>query len=100
MSSSNTTHENRPRYVLFVAGSEPNSEIARGNFARICREMGIDDDSAEVIDVFEDFTTAFEQGVMVTPTLHVILRGRKVEIIGNLQDFRIDAIDLGIRGNE
>jgi len=76
----------RYRLVLFVAGDEPNSRIARANLEELCRcDIEGDCEVAEV-DVLKDFETAAEHGILVTPTLLVVEPQPGTTIIGNLSN--------------
>jgi circadian clock protein KaiB len=73
------------RMRLFVAGGEANSVIARKNINEICDAHLKGDFKLEIIDVFENFSEAIDENVLVTPAL-VIDKPKKVRIYGNLQD--------------
>lgn len=70
---------------LFIAGSEPNSVLARKNIREICAAHLDDNYELELIDVFEDFSAAIEERVVVTPAL-LIDEPKKARVLGNLQD--------------
>jgi circadian clock protein KaiB len=86
------------RFVLFVAGKEPNSALAEASLHGICAEYlltGVC--TVTVVDVLTDFQAALDYGVLVTPTLVVEgPRGRST-ILGNLSD--VDRIVLAIGCN-
>lgn len=73
------------RMRLFVAGNEANSRKARANLERICKDHLGDDVEYEVIDVLQDFETALECGVLVTPEL-IVDAPVSVKIAGTLSD--------------
>jgi circadian clock protein KaiB len=70
---------------LFVAGNEANSVKAMANLEQICKDYLGDDVEYEVIDVIQDFQTALESGVLVTPEL-VVTEPVSVKIAGTLSD--------------
>lgn len=70
---------------LFIAGKEPNSMIARKNINEICSEHLAGKFELKVIDVFEDFSMAVDENILVTPAL-LIDKPKKIKIFGNLQD--------------
>jgi len=70
---------------LFVAGDASNSRKARANLERICEERLGGDAEFEVIDVLEDFQTALDCGVLVTPEL-VVEAPVSVKIAGTLSN--------------
>jgi len=77
----------QPQYQmrLFVAGNEPNSAIAQNNIEEICSAHLKGNFQLDVIDVFEDFTAAIQESILVTPAL-VIDKPKQMTIFGNLQD--------------
>jgi circadian clock protein KaiB len=70
---------------LFVAGGEANSVIARKNIDEICAAHLKGNFSLQVIDVFENFSAAIDENILVTPAL-IIDKPKKARIYGNLQD--------------
>jgi circadian clock protein KaiB len=76
------------KYVLwlFVAGDRPNSLEAQKNIAQICEVHLLDRYELIVFDVFQDFQTARDNGILVTPTLLRIAPPPRVTILGNLSD--------------
>lgn len=70
---------------LFIAGHEPNSVLARKKIREICAAHLEDNYELELIDVFEDFSAAVEERVVVTPAL-LIDAPTKARVLGNLQD--------------
>lgn len=75
------------KLILFVAGDEPNSLLARANLTRLCANLdGVVD--LQVIDVFVDSECAVEHGVLVTPCLVLLEPRPRVLIAGTLADLR------------
>lgn len=73
------------RLMLFVAGEEHNSRIAKDNLARICR--GIEDRcKVQLVDVMQDFEAALKYNILLTPSLLVVEPSPQVVIVGNLND--------------
>lgn len=70
---------------LFIAGNESNSVIAQKNIDEICSAHLQDSYKLEVIDVFDDFSAAIKENILVTPAL-VIDKPKKRKIFGNLQE--------------
>lgn len=81
--------------VLFVAGDEPNSRLARQNLAALCREDSGVRLVALVVDVLEDFEMAMKHGVVLTPTLLRLSPEPMVTVIGNLSD--VDRVRTALR---
>jgi len=88
-------------FRLFVAGDESNSSQARGNLARLCEEHIKGRYKIETVDVLKDPSTAYENRVLVTPTLILLKPLPKVTVLGNLNDtkqvlaaFRLTLVEL------
>jgi circadian clock protein KaiB len=82
---------------LFVAGERPQSLEAKKNIEQICAIHLRERCELTVFDVCEDFTTAVQHGVILTPTLILISPAPRVTLIGNLNDTRkvLEALRLG-----
>jgi len=80
---------------LFVAGDEPNSKQARQNLARLGETHLKGRCEIEVIDVLNDFQTALENNILVTPTLVVVAPPPVRTILGNLS--HIDKVLTALR---
>ena len=74
------------RMILFLAGEEPNSRMARANLASLCEEDLAGRCDVEIVDVLEDYAAATEHSILVTPTLLVLEPGPAVTVVGNLSD--------------
>jgi hypothetical protein len=72
--------------TLFVAGGEANSRRAMQNLTHFCEKELESEYELSVIDVFDDFRSAAEQNVMVTPTLIVTHPPPAVTLLGDLRD--------------
>lgn len=88
------------RLVLFVAGDERNSRIARENLERICREDLQGRCEVRIVDILADFDAAIENNILLTPALQVIEPPVEEIIIGNLSDADIVRSALRIRKPE
>lgn len=71
---------------LFMADNEPNSKQARENLERLQETHLKMPHKKEIVDVLEDFQTALENNVMVTPCLILVSPLPRVTIFGNLSD--------------
>ena len=71
---------------LFMADNEPNSRQARENLERLQQTYLNRPHEKEFIDVLEDFQTALENNVLVTPCLILVSPLPKVTVFGNLSD--------------
>ena len=74
------------RLILFVAGNERNSMLARENLNRICSDHLNDNYDLQIVDVFENFDAAVEYDIFLTPALLVVEPQPPVTIIGNLSN--------------
>lgn len=79
-----------PRYHfrLFVAGTEPNSTLARAALRDICANHLKGECQVDTIDVLEDFRPALEGNILVTPALIIEKPKPRTIIFGNLTDKR------------
>jgi circadian clock protein KaiB len=82
--------------VLFVAGDEPNSRIARANLDRLREPPEAGRWKVDVIDVLEDFEPAVRHNILVTPALLQIHPEPRVLVVGNLSDLAAARAALGI----
>ena len=84
------------RLILFVAGDERNSRIARENLDRICTEELDGACQVQVVDVLEDFTKAAAHQILLTPALVVVEPEPETIVIGNLSDRQKVRTALGL----
>jgi circadian clock protein KaiB len=84
------------KFILFVVGKGPNSQLAKCNLNHICAEyLRAGSCKVRIVDAQKDFQTALDYGILVTPTLVVEgPRGRST-IIGNLSDVDSVLVTLG-----
>ncbi len=76
----------RYRLRLFVAGKEPNSQLARENLTRLVAGALKDNCELEIVDVLKDSQTARALNVLVTPALVAESSGTRVTVFGTLAD--------------
>ena len=83
-------------FILFVVENGDNSGRALENLKRLCQKWLPDQYSITVVDVVEDFQTALDYNVLVTPSVIVKEPEPRVLIHGDLSDPRkfIDALNL------
>lgn len=84
---------------LYVAGEGPSSAAARHNLQAYLARHQETPVEVEVIDVLLHPGRAFDEGVVVTPTLVRILPQPERRVIGNLRDTAALAAGLGIGGS-
>jgi circadian clock protein KaiB len=72
--------------LLFVAGKEPNSTLARQNLETFCQAELKGRYQLQIVDVFEDHRLALEHRVLVTPCLVKVSPLPSVMIAGTLRD--------------
>lgn len=85
-----TGRADTPRYhfLLFIAGDEPNSAMAKTSLQKICTTYLEQNCQVEIIDVLEDFRPALEERILVTPALVITEPGPRTVVFGNLSDTR------------
>jgi circadian clock protein KaiB len=71
---------------LFMADNESNSRQALENLERLQETHLKMPHKKEIVDVLEDFQTALENNVLVTPCLILASPLPKVTVFGNLSD--------------
>ena len=71
---------------LFTADDEPNSRQARENLERLQETYLKRPHKKEFVDVLEDFQTALENNVLITPCLILDSPLPRVTIFGNLSN--------------
>ncbi|MBF0452955.1 MAG: circadian clock KaiB family protein [Candidatus Magnetomorum sp.] len=81
-------HDNTPKYKLklFIAGNEPNSIQAINNINDILDSRIKDRYKLEIIDILNDFQSAIDHGVLVTPMLIIIEPLPETTIVGTLSN--------------
>jgi hypothetical protein len=80
------TREKRCILRLFVAGDERNSRLARENLKRLCEKYVNSGYKIEIVDVLQDFKSALENNVLLTPALMVLSHLTQITIFGTLSD--------------
>ena len=75
----------RYRMHLFVAGEESNSQQARQNLKQLCEDHLEGRCQIDITDVLEDFQSALDNQVFITPAL-IVSRLSSVIIYGTLSD--------------
>ena len=81
------TSESASVFRLYVAGEAPNSILALRNLKALCRgHFGDDEYRIDVVDVLLSPERAWEEGVIVTPTVMRIRPKPGLQIIGNLSN--------------
>jgi circadian clock protein KaiB len=76
------------RFILFVAGQEPNSVLALQNLRILCQEHFPDRHTIEIVDVFHNMDAAIRHNILITPTLIKKAPDPTSTIFGNLNDTR------------
>ena len=72
--------------ILFVAGDERDSRLARKNLARLCENDLQGRCEVQIVDVLENFAAATEYQVLLTRCLLWVEPPPGAMIIGNLSD--------------
>lgn len=73
-------------FRLFVAGNEANSTIARKSLDNICAKHLKNRCRIEVIDIFQDYQSALDEDILITPALIIRNSNGRVAVFGNLKD--------------
>ena len=83
-------------FILFIVENGDNSGRALENLKRLCQKWLPGQHSITVVDVVEDFQTALDYNVLVTPSVIVTEPEPQVLIHGDLSDPNkfIDALNL------
>ena len=71
---------------LFVADNESESRQAQDNLNSIIFKFMQDQFELKIVDVVEDYQTALDYNIFITPTLIVETKEESLTIIGNLSD--------------
>lgn len=87
-------------FLLFVAGCESNSALARANLARLCEGHLKGRHQIAIVDVLKDAASAQENNILVTPTLLLLKPRPQVTVYGNLSDTRQVLAALRLIGGE
>jgi circadian clock protein KaiB len=74
------------RFVLFYAGDEPNSRLARANLSDLCATELAGRCEVREVDVLSDVDEAVAYSILVTPTLIVERPPPAQVLVGNLSD--------------
>jgi len=78
--------ETKYKLKLFIAGNEPNSVQAVKNVKSILDNRIKDKYSLKVIDILNDFQSAIDNGVLVTPMLIITQPQPETTIVGTMSD--------------
>ena len=81
---------------LYVAGSSPNSQLARKNLEAVLESLGLREVAPEIIDVLDEPLRGLEDGVLVTPTLVRSSPPPVRRVIGNLSQREILRASLAV----
>ncbi len=74
------------RLRLYIAGNAPNSVRAIANARAICDEHFASGHELEIVDLLVHPLRAFDDGIIVTPTLLKLFPLPVQRVIGNLND--------------
>lgn len=96
MQDSVNTKNKMLKLRLYVAGHAPNSILARSNLLSLCKDWLNDCCDLEIVDVLEEPGRAFQDNVIVTPTLIKLAPAPVLNIVGNLSDRQLLAVTFGL----
>lgn len=82
-------------FRLFVAGNEANSTIALNSLDNICSKNLKNRCKIEIVNIFEDYQSALDEDILITPALVIRNNNGRVVVFGNLKEVKkvLDAID-------
>ncbi|SDB45771.1 KaiB domain-containing protein [Desulfonatronum thiosulfatophilum] len=75
-------------FTLFITGNGKNSQIASKNLAKLCAGELAGVCTMEIVDILEDFASAVNHNILVTPTLLVTTLHKTTMITGKLSNLR------------
>lgn len=83
-------------FILFIVKNGNNSERAQNNLNHLCEEWLPEDYTITVVDVVEDFQTALDHNILLTPAVIITEPEPEVVLYGDLSDSSkfIDALNL------
>ncbi|MFW6147228.1 MAG: circadian clock KaiB family protein [Thermodesulfobacteriota bacterium] len=87
-------------FQLFVAGGEFHSKEAKVNLTELCESHLKGHYTIQIIDVFESYTIALENGIFLTPALIKVSPRPRRTIFGNLSDTEEVLTALELTGGE
>lgn len=89
-------------FILFVITDGANSAQARENLERLCAKWLPERHTITVVDVHNDFQTALDYNIMVTPSVVITSTKPKITIHGDLSDTNkiLNALDLQKGAND
>ena len=92
----NPKEDNFFESILFVAGNEPNSMLARKNLTELCEQELNGRSRITIVDVMEDLDSAEKHNILLTPTLVIQNATPDIMVIGNLNNRKkvLDALHL------
>jgi circadian clock protein KaiB len=88
LATAGSSRKKQFKFILFIAGQEPNSMLAGQNLQRLCQERLPGRHAIEIIDVFQNLDAALKYNILITPTLIKVTPGPPVTVFGNLSDSR------------
>lgn len=83
-------------FILFVISNGTNSERARENLERLCKEWMPGHHEIKVVDVVEQFDIALDYNILLTPAVVVKKPEPQITIHGDLSNASkfVDALNL------
>lgn len=83
-------------FILFIVENGKNSERAIENLKSLCEKWLPDSHTITIVDVVEDFQTALDHDILLTPSVIVTEPEPRVVLHGDLSDSSkfVDALNL------
>lgn len=96
----NKSEQEHYSLILFVIDDGDNSRRARKNLKRLCEKWVPDQHDVKIVDVLEDFQTALDHNILLTPSVVVISPAPRKVIHGDLSDGRKFAEALNLHDKD
>jgi circadian clock protein KaiB len=90
------THPAKFEFRVYVAGDTQNSVDALANLKALCRANFPDRFEIEIVDVFREPKRASADGILMTPTLMVLVPAPVRKIVGTLSQSQVVLRALGL----
>jgi circadian clock protein KaiB len=90
------SHPKKFKFRFYVAGDTQNSVDALANLKTLCQTNFPDRFEIEIVDVFREPKRASADGILMTPTLMVLVPAPVRKIVGTLSQSQVVLRALGL----
>ncbi len=91
--------ESRYKFILYVAGTSPNSAEAEANLRALCAQHLGEGHEVEIVDVLKTPERALADKVLVTPMLVKVSPPPVARVAGRLHPWQALSVILGLSGS-